>query len=116
MSACLPYFPLIDARFYNAIENNLTEKEKDELDYEYTMFLQTWGSTALGLDEFGGQMIMSAYTTVIGDKYSGWCGIFFGNTLAYIIKNPNEKFREDIYNHDMKAVREKDVYKENNNE
>jgi hypothetical protein len=41
---------------------------------------------------------------------SGWCGVFFHETLAYKIKNPNDKFREDIYNHNMKAVYEKETY------
>jgi hypothetical protein len=107
----LPCLPLIWERFYNAIKDELSEEEKKYYpEFEFTMFSQTWGSTALGFGTMGGQMITSAYTTVVEDIYSGWCGVFFGEALAYKIKNPNEKFKKDVYNHDMLPVYQKCVY------
>jgi hypothetical protein len=107
----LPCLPLIQERFLNAINAELNEKEKKYYpDFEFTMFSQTWGDTSLGFGGIGGQAITKAYTTVVEEKRSGWCGVFYDETLAYKIKNPNEKFREDIYNHDMKAVYKKGVY------
>ena len=49
--------------------------------------------------------------TINGDCYSGWCGVFFGERLAYKIKNPNEKFNEDVRNGNMCPVYEKVIYK-----
>lgn len=68
------------------------------------MFKQTWGSIALGFGGIGGQAITSAYTTVVMDTYTGWAGVFFGEGLAYKIKNPNQKFYEDIRNGNMAEV------------
>lgn len=66
----------------------------------------------------GGQAITSAYTTVVGDNNSGYYGVFFGNRCAYIIKNPNQNFFEDMYKRSMKDVVHKGNYirKEENNE
>lgn len=74
------------------------------------VFPQTWGSTALGFSGIGGQAMTSAYTTVVTEDYLGYCGVFFGNRLAYIIKNPKQRFFEDLANHNMRPVREKGVY------
>ena len=38
----------------------------------------------------------SAYTTVVREIYSNWCGVFFGDRLAYKIDNPNQTFNEDV--------------------
>ena len=108
----LPCLPLIQERFWNAIKDDLTKEDKRYYpEFQMTMFLQTWGSTALGFGGIGGQAITSAYTTVVEDIYTGWCGVFFGEKLAYKIKNPNKKFYEDVCNHDMRPVYEKVIYK-----
>ena len=108
----LPCLPLIQERFWNEIKDDLTKGDKKYFpEFEMTMFLQTWGSTALGFSNIGGQTITNAYTTVVREIYSNWCGVFFGDGLAYKIKNPNQKFNEDVYNHDMRPAYEKVIYK-----
>lgn len=112
MRTDLPCLPLIQERFWNAIKDELSEEQKKYYpEFEMTMFLQTWGDTSLGFGGIGGQAITSAYTTVVRDIYSGWCGVFFGERLAYKIKDPNEKFNEDVRNWNMRPVYEKVIYK-----
>ena len=74
-------------------------------------FDQTWGSTALGFGGMGGQMMTTARTYVFVPKFHNEAYVFFGSEFAYKIKNPNEKFREDIRNHRMASVMESGRYK-----
>ena len=112
MRTSLPCLPLIQERFWNAIKDELSDNDKKYCpEFEFTMFLQTWGSTALGFSGIGGQAITSAYTTVVRDIYSGWAGVFFGESLAYKIFNPNQKFFEDMCNMQMVEVARHYIYK-----
>lgn len=111
MRAELPCLPLIQERFWNAIKSDLTKTDKKYYpEFEMTMFLQTWGSTALGFGGIGGQAMTSAYTTVVRETYSDWCGVFFGDILAYTVENPNQTFYEDVCKFQMKPVNEKYAY------
>jgi len=67
----------------------------------YAMFVQTWGSTALGFGGVGGQTVSSSYVCVIESDLLGECAVYFGGRLAYVITRPNKKFFEDIRNHCM---------------
>jgi hypothetical protein len=67
----------------------------------YSMFPQTWGSTALGFGGIGGQAITSAYVCIIESNLVGGYAVYFGGRLAYVIDRPNEKFIEDIERHRM---------------
>ena len=71
----------------------------------YSMFAQTWGSTALGFGGIGGQAITSAYVCVIESNLVGGYAVYFGGRLAYVIERPNEKFMEDITRHRMVDAR-----------
>jgi hypothetical protein len=62
----------------------------------YSMFPQTWSSTALGFGGIGGQAISSAYVCVIESRLVGDFAVYFGGQFAYVINRPNEKFWEDI--------------------
>lgn len=84
--------------------------KKNGCDPQLQVFPQIWGSTALGFGGIGGQAMTSAYTTVVEDIYSGYYGVFFGNRLAYIIKNPNQTFFEDVNKHSMKDILSKKSY------
>lgn len=65
----------------------------------FYLFPNGWGSNTL-------------YTTVIIDDYSSYCGVFFNSKLAYIIKDPNEIFYEDLHKHKMKCASQSEIYKE----
>ena len=102
--ATLPNLPLVQERFYYQIKNDLETLKIKYPEFEIIdVFMQTWGSTALGFGGWGGQAITSAYTTVIQNLDTGYVGVFFGEGLAYIIKNSNDKFCKDLQHHNLKA-------------
>ena len=68
------------------------------------VFLQTWGSTALGFGGVGGQAMSNAYTTVFGDILKDAYVVFFGKKIAYVIENPTEQFFEDLNRREMVSV------------
>lgn len=108
----LPCLPLIQERFWNEVKN------KEEYgrgiccwpEFEFYMFPQVWGDTSLGFGGIGGQAMTSAYTTVIVDNCTGWCGVFFGERLAYTILNPNQAFYDDLHNGRMESVSKSGKY------
>jgi hypothetical protein len=67
----------------------------------YSMFPQTWSSTALGFGGIGGQAITSAYVCIIESNLVGGYAVYFGGRFAYVINRPNEKFIEDLQRHRM---------------
>jgi hypothetical protein len=71
----------------------------------YSMFPQTWGSTALGFGGIGGQAVTSAYVCVIQSNLVGGYAVYFSGRFAYMIDRPNEKFIEDIERHRMVDAR-----------
>jgi hypothetical protein len=71
----------------------------------YSMFPQTWSSTALGFGGIGGQAITSAYVCVIESGLVGQFAVYFGGMLAYVIERPNATFMEDIASHRMVDAR-----------
>lgn len=106
----LPNLELIQERFYNHIKPELSAL-KYYPEFELTVFLQTWGSTTLGFGGIGGQAITSAYTTVIWEENTGFYGVFFGERLAYVIKNPNDLFIEDLRKQRMNECSKSGVYR-----
>ena len=89
------------------------------------MFMQTWSNTATGFDlepVCSGQAFTDEYTTVmelewyelssvdnkLHTKYL--YGVFFGNKLAYILKNPNQKFEFDFRDRCMNSQKNARVY------
>ena len=106
----LPCLPLIQERFYNEIKDDEYFR-KYHPEITMYMFPQTWGNTSLGFGGIGGQAITTAYTTVVCEEYKGYYGVFFGNRLAYIIKNPNDKFFNDLYKMKMSDVAHSGSYK-----
>ena len=115
MKAELPQLPVIQNCFWSAVKDKLMQEYHKDYryhpDFRFTMFCQTWGSTALGFDGFGGSAMTDAYTTVVNEINSGWYGVFFGEELAYLIKEPNEIFFEDMHKFQMKPVSGKSAYK-----
>ena len=81
----------------------------------YSMFVQTWGSTALGFGGIGGQAVTSAYVCVIESNLVGQFAVYFGGRLAYVIERPNTKFMEDIARQRMVDARDgKALYERTN--
>ena len=98
-----PNLELLEYIAREACQKTNPEKYK-ELDFHADVFLQGWGSTALGFGGIGGQAMSEAYTTVFVDDLLGVCVVFFGRGLAYIVQEPKEPFFEDLKNRDMADV------------
>lgn len=109
MTMEFPCLPLIAERHINKIR--LLGVEYKHPDIEVQVFPQTWGSTALGFGGIGGQAITRAYTTVVFDDNELYYSVFFGNTLAYTIHDPNSEFFADVNKRQMKSVAESGIYK-----
>ena len=105
----IPCLPLIIERHYNAVR--ATGEKYQYADLDMYMFPQTWGSTALGFGGIGGQTITTAQTVVVEDYKNGWYSVFFDEGLAYLLKNPNHHFFEDLKKWRMKSVGEHWTYK-----
>ena len=106
----LPCLPLIQERFYNKIKDDERFK-KYYPEITMYMFPQIWGDTSLGFGGIGGQAITTAYTTVIIESNSNYCGVFFNERLAYVVKNPNSMFWEDVQKYKMSDVAHSGKYK-----
>lgn len=106
----LPCLPLIQERFFNAIKEDLKSENVRYPEFEVTVFSQGWGSTSLGFGGIGGQAMTDAYTTVIQEQRIGWVGVFFGECLAYVIKNPAQTFFEDLQKQNMASCNKQSKY------
>ena len=84
--------------------------EDDSEDYELYSFPQTWGSTALGFSGIGGQVVTSAYTTVIHYLPLGVFGVYFNEGFAYVVTCHNETFIEDLKHMKMASVMQRFKY------
>lgn len=52
----------------------------------------------------------TTYTTVVSDHRTGWYSVFFEDYLAYLIRNPNDTFFDDLDNRKMKPVYASNIY------
>ena len=92
-----------------------SRRPRDE-DVEVFMFLQTWGSTALGYGGIGGSAMTTSYTVVVS-LHGAACVYFGGDRLAYrldfieLSAEGRKRFIDDIRNHDMADCREYTRYK-----
>lgn len=60
-------------------------------DIEVCMFVETWGSTALGYDGVGGQAMTSAYTVVVMDEIGSVACVYWGGGgLGFKTENQKE--------------------------
>jgi hypothetical protein len=102
MRISVPDLQKIDDDFKERVKNIISKNKA--LETSMTMFLQLWESTVLGFEGIGGQAITGAYTTVI------WCtrhdayAVYFDKEFAYLLKNPNKVFFNDMLNHRMARV------------
>lgn len=97
---------LLEDFYWRLDDKNLLNKNTrfNRDDFDIYLFSQTWGSTALGFDGFGGQEVVSAYTTVILYEPLEIYAIYFGEDFAYFVMNPNDKFYYDLGHLHMNPV------------
>lgn len=78
-------------------------------DFEvYVMFPQVWGSTCLGHGGIGGSAMCTAYTIVLKCKREYL--VYFGGRHCYTLKNPNNKFFDDVTSRKLKPKSKMDEY------
>jgi hypothetical protein len=78
-------------------------------DFEvFAMFVQTWGSTALGHGGIGGSAMTPAYTIVL--RMHRQFLVYFGGRLCYIVNDPSDSFFEDVKNHCLASKRDCNKY------
>lgn len=78
---------------------------------EYDSFEQMWGSTALGFSgTVGCDAMTTATTTILKHTRTEKYGVMFGGRLAYVVEEPTEEFFDDVKNHSMVSVANKNKY------
>lgn len=94
------------AHYYKTKEDKRVTKRRRPTDYDcnVVMFPQEWSSTALGFGGIGGQALTSAYVCIVECQMTNEYAVYFGGRHAYTIKDPNQKFNEDIANQRMADV------------
>lgn len=79
----------------------------------YSMFTQTWGSTALGHGGMGGASMTTAYTVVLECYHTGEFLVYFGGTWCYTVNRRSKNigvFVEDCRNHCLTSKRKSEKY------
>jgi hypothetical protein len=79
----------------------------------YSMFPQSWGSTALGHGGMGGASMTTAYTIVLECPTTQEYLVYFGGQMCYKVdrKSKNlEVFRKDIAEHNLASKRDSGKY------
>ena len=79
----------------------------------YSMFTQTWGSTALGHSGMGGAAMTTAYTVVLECYHTQEFLVYFGGQWCYTVSRQSaniEAFVEDCKNHCLTSKRQSEKY------
>lgn len=79
----------------------------------YSMYPQTWGSTALGHGGMGGAAVTTAYTVVLECYHTQEFLVYFGGTFCYAVSRRSKNidvFVEDCRNHCLVSKRESEKY------
>jgi hypothetical protein len=83
-------------------------------DFEvYSMFPQTWGSTALGHGGMGGAAVTTAYTIVLQCYHTQEFLVYFGGEICYKVDRRSaniDAFVEDCKNHNLASKRDSEKY------
>lgn len=108
MEVNLPNLELLvyKSKVHLLIDKNYLEQYGTEtrMNFEVESFPQTWGSTALGFDTWGGRAITKAYTTVVHEINSNFYCVFFNSRIAYIVFDPSDAFFADLKEHQIASV------------
>lgn len=79
----------------------------------YTMFPQTWGSTALGHGGMGGAAMTTAYTVVLYCYSLQEYLVYFGGQFCYKVQGKSVNlytFLEDCKNHNLASKQQSEKY------
>jgi len=79
----------------------------------YSMFTQTWGSTALGHGGMGGASMTTAYTVVLECYHTQEFLVYFGGQYCYTVSRRSKNidvFVEDSRNHILASKRQSEKY------
>ena len=102
--------------YHKTKEDKRIKKSRRPADYDievFAMFVQTWGSTALGFGGIGGQAITSAYVIVL--ECMGEFCVYFGGRFAYKVSKPTDEFYKDVVGRrmaDVNSARRREKYSE----
>lgn len=66
------------------------------------LFQQTWSDTGCGFGGIRGQAITNAFTVVL-QLSDNQTAVYINKSFAYYIKNPNNKFKEDLKNFNLRG-------------
>jgi hypothetical protein len=95
------------------IRNSATRRPAEHDFQIYSMFTQTWGSTALGHGGMGGAAMTTAYTIVLECRSTQEYLVYFGGTFCYKVSRKSKNlgiFLEDCKNHNLASKRESTKY------
>ena len=94
---------------YRAKESGVMKKRRPCIDeVEVIQFHQIWGSTALGFGGIGGSAMTGAYTTII--IMFEYAAVFFDGRFAYMIREPNDLFWQDVQSKNMNPISKSNEY------
>jgi len=80
----------------------------------YSMYPQTWGSTALGHGGMGGSAVTTAYTVVLECRATAQFLVYFGGRICYEVRRDSENikvFIEDCKNHCLADKKSSERYR-----
>ena len=78
----------------NKVGKYIEENYKNLIIEDVIVFSQTWPDTSCGFGGMAGQSFKSAFTTVVVSS-EGYI-VFIGGRYAYTVKNPSDKFINDL--------------------
>lgn len=111
MRAELPNLELIEYKALQIIQK--LHVARKQFDFDIITFPQVWGSTCGGLDvmpngkpAFSGSAMTKEYTTVVYENATDTYFVFFGNQLAYQLREPNQNFFDDLKDHHIAPMSE----------
>lgn len=119
----LPNLELIEykARMYlsndNTFKDKLIELKSKQshiyVEFDIDLFSQVWGSTCTGFDitsdghpAIGGDAMTKEYTTVLREVNTNTYVVFFGDRPAYAVYGTNERFLNDLKEHNLASMSE----------
>lgn len=91
----------------NKLDKYIEENYKNLIIEDIIVFPQTWPDTSCGFGGMTGQSFTSAFTTVIVSS-EGYI-VFISGRYAYTVKNPSDKFLNDLQGRYLKGACDKKI-------